>query len=139
MRSDPFTAPLMAPDSPMHSWYGPHRQIVAGAKSVEDFYSTTLIVSSSVFEDQTIVDGVKLLVPNSASSYTRADTGPLRQVAEVFEERVRRYFGMVKEEDCFLWKIAYLPKLEDWVSKSGKVVLIGDAAHAMVPHLGMVR
>jgi hypothetical protein len=47
-------------------------------------------------------------------------------------------FELVKPEDCFLWKIAYLPPLETWVSRSGKVVLLGDAAHAMVPHLGMV-
>jgi hypothetical protein len=46
---------------------------------------------------------------------------------------------MAKEEDFFEWKIAYLPKLERWVSKSGRMAVLGDAAYAMVPHLGMVR
>ncbi|KAI5818278.1 hypothetical protein BZA77DRAFT_307884 [Pyronema omphalodes] len=40
-----------------------------------------------------------------------------------------------KVKACLKWKLADLPVLSRWVSKSGKVVLIGDAAHAMVPYL----
>ncbi|KAK2749286.1 hypothetical protein FQN55_003611 [Onygenales sp. PD_40] len=36
---------------------------------------------------------------------------------------------------CLKWKLADLPPLPNWVSAGGKVVLIGDAAHAMVPYL----
>lgn len=36
------------------------------------------------------------------------------------------------------WRIIELPHLESWTSKSGKVVLLGDAAHAMGPHVGQV-
>lgn len=43
-----------------------------------------------------------------------------------------------KVSDCLKWKLADLPPLPKWVSKSGKVVLIGDAAHAMVPYLAQV-
>lgn len=44
---------------------------------------------------------------------------------------------MVKEEECNLWKIGHLPTLSTWTSPGGRVTLVGDAAHAMVPHLGM--
>jgi len=38
-------------------------------------------------------------------------------------------------EECRKWKLAYLPPLEKWVSDSGRVVLIGDAAHGMLPYM----
>lgn len=40
-----------------------------------------------------------------------------------------------KIEGCLKWKLADLPALSTWVSDTGKAVLIGDAAHAMVPYL----
>lgn len=43
-----------------------------------------------------------------------------------------------KVEYCLKWTLADLPVLPRWVSKSGRVVLIGDAAHAMVPYLAQV-
>ena len=136
MRSDPLTAELMT-NAPIHSWYGPGRQIIAGAKNDGDFYSSTLIVYPTPEDD--IPDAVDILVPNSGSSNRKGDLGSMRKSVEMFEPRVRRFIGMVKEQDCFLWKIAYLPKLETWVSSGGRITVLGDAAHAMVPHLGMVR
>ncbi|TVY34290.1 FAD-dependent monooxygenase [Lachnellula subtilissima] len=34
---------------------------------------------------------------------------------------------------CLKWKLAYVPPLERWASDNGRVVIIGDAAHAMLP------
>lgn len=50
-----------------------------------------------------------------------------------FDPVVRRVLSKV--ESCLNWKVADLPSLPSWVSDSGKVVLIGDAAHAMTPFL----
>jgi salicylate hydroxylase len=44
-----------------------------------------------------------------------------------------------KVDYCLKWTLADLPVLARWVSASGRVVLIGDAAHAMVPYLAQVR
>lgn len=63
----------------------------------------------------------------------------MRQRVSMFEPRVRKFVELVEPDDCFIWKIAYLPPLPTWVGASGKVVVLGDAAHAMVPHLGAVR
>lgn len=40
-----------------------------------------------------------------------------------------------KAQDCKSWALAELPRLSRWTSKSGKVVLIGDAAHGMLQFL----
>lgn len=50
-----------------------------------------------------------------------------------FDPVVRRVLSKV--ESCLNWKVADLPSLPSWISDSGKVVLIGDAAHAMTPFL----
>lgn len=38
-------------------------------------------------------------------------------------------------KDVKIWRLAEVPRLPRWTSKSGKVVLMGDAAHAMVQFL----
>ncbi|KAM3507786.1 hypothetical protein MY10362_001588 [Beauveria mimosiformis] len=34
---------------------------------------------------------------------------------------------------CFKWQFSDLPELDTWTSRNGRVVLLGDAAHAMLP------
>lgn len=36
-------------------------------------------------------------------------------------------------DHCLVWKLVELPALPSWVSKNGNVVVMGDAAHAMLP------
>jgi salicylate hydroxylase len=35
---------------------------------------------------------------------------------------------------CTEWLIAIVAEISKWIGESGRVILIGDAAHAMVPH-----
>ncbi|PVH69102.1 FAD/NAD(P)-binding domain-containing protein [Cadophora sp. DSE1049] len=114
-------------------WYAPTRQMISGSDTSSSFYRMTLIFYPSTSSPLSSSD---ILAANSASSYRLGSTTSLRQLVSDFEPRVRKLAELVKPEDCFLWKIAHLPKLKSWVSGSGKVVLLGDAAHAMVPHLG---
>ncbi|KAH6867518.1 hypothetical protein B0T10DRAFT_419749 [Thelonectria olida] len=53
----------------------------------------------------------------------------MRECYKNFDPIIRKVVGKVTS--CLNWKIADLPNLPTWVSKSGKVVLLGDAAHAM--------
>ena len=39
---------------------------------------------------------------------------------------------------CDRWKIAQMPNLPRWTSKSGRAILLGDAAHAMQPNAAQV-
>ncbi|KAH7356429.1 salicylate hydroxylase [Rhexocercosporidium sp. MPI-PUGE-AT-0058] len=130
MRGDPVTAPLME-EGAIHSWYGPSRQMICGPDSSSSVYRMTLI-----FYPNSTLSSDDILAANSSSSYRLGSIDSLRECVKDFEPRVRKFASLVKPEDCFLWKIAHLPKLESWISKSGKVAILGDAAHAMVPHLG---
>jgi salicylate hydroxylase len=64
------------------------------------------------------------------------DLNDMKQQYSKFDPIVQRVLQEVKS--CLKWKLADLPPLSNWVSESGKVVLIGDAAHAMVPYLAQV-
>ncbi|KAH8800259.1 hypothetical protein F5884DRAFT_862973 [Xylogone sp. PMI_703] len=134
MESSHVTAPLMK-NNQLQSWYGPGCNMIAGSSNSGEHYAVTLTVYPTDNDD--ISDSLDVLANNSSSSYRRGDIHAMRESVEMFELRVRRLMEMVEPEDCFLWKLAYLPKLDSWVSPSGKVAVLGDAAHAMVPHLGM--
>lgn len=70
------------------------------------------------------------------------DLGDLEKVKAKyasFEPRVRKMLDLAKPEDCYIWRLSEMPPLKRWVSKSGKVVITGDAVHAMLPYTGMVR
>lgn len=40
------------------------------------------------------------------------------------------------KESIYLWPFLRMPKLEKWYSKNGKVLILGDAAHAIPPSSG---
>ena len=50
-----------------------------------------------------------------------------------FHESITSDLQYAKDEDCFIWRLSDLPILPSCRSESGKVVLIGDAAHAILP------
>lgn len=52
---------------------------------------------------------------------------------EVWSPVVRRILHHMK--DVGKWRLAEVPRLPRWTSKSGKVVMVGDCAHAMVQFL----
>lgn len=41
-------------------------------------------------------------------------------------------------ENCRRWRLAEVPNLPTWATPDGKIVLLGDAAHAMGPYAGQV-
>jgi salicylate hydroxylase len=54
---------------------------------------------------------------------------------EGFEDRVQKVIHLMPEKPS-KWLINDRKPLDQWVYASGKVVLMGDAAHAMTPHQG---
>ena len=70
--------------------------------------------------------------------YTLGDLEKVKVKYAHFESDVRKLLGLAKPEDCYIWRFSELPPLNKWVSELGNVVIIGDAAHAMLPYAGMV-
>lgn len=130
MREEPLTASLMAQPDP-HGWLAPGRHAVASAARHGEFYGFVLILDEEYDRHPPILE-------NARDWQTRGDIKELRAIYQDHEPRLRKILDMVKEDDCRLWRISMLPDLKTWVSQSGKVVLLGDAAHAMHPYLAQV-
>ncbi|ETS83222.1 hypothetical protein PFICI_05098 [Pestalotiopsis fici W106-1] len=54
---------------------------------------------------------------------------------EGFEERVQKVIHLMPEKPS-KWLINDRKPLDQWIYSNGKVILMGDAAHAMTPHQG---
>lgn len=60
----------------------------------------------------------------------------LRQGAEDFPEVVQNAVSNIPLDKVNLWPFYVVPKLKDWTSKHSRVVILGDAAHAIPPTAG---
>ncbi|KAI7977642.1 hypothetical protein EIK77_010233 [Talaromyces pinophilus] len=60
----------------------------------------------------------------------------LRRGAEDFPQVVSNAVSNIPKNKINLWPFYMVPKLDTWVSKGGKVVVLGDAAHAIPPTAG---
>lgn len=117
MLNDPATAELMA-GKHRQVWLGPARTVVAYPIAGGKYYN--------------------MIMEHPGHSTPGVWTQPgdvmmLRQTYEDFEPLVRKLLGLVDE--CSDWALARVPELPTWVGDSGRLVLIGDAAHATTPQL----
>jgi hypothetical protein len=65
-----------------------------------------------------------------------------KQNIRLFKERFRDFAPAIQKilsyvEEAEVWKITDTTP-PSWVSKSGRIILIGDAAHAILPYVGQV-
>jgi len=117
MLSDPMIAHLMS-DVNSNCWIGYRRHIMAYPIRNGEMYN---IVMSH---------------PGQASVgkwNEPGDVNEMRDHYKNFDPVIRQLLTHVKT--VLKWVLADLPMLPRWVSDSGRVVLIGDAAHAMLPYL----
>ena len=60
----------------------------------------------------------------------------MRKDYERWPETVKSALDSVPKESMFDWPFYTMPKLRSWVSAEGRVVILGDAAHAVPPAAG---
>ena len=73
--------------------------------------------------------------PATAGDWTReGDMNEVRYLYRHYPDPVTKILRQV--EHCEKWRIIDSVEGANWVSESGKVLLIGDAIHGMPPHLG---
>jgi salicylate hydroxylase len=130
MRADPLTAPLMEAGI-LRSWWGPGRHLIALPLRREDLYDM-IAVFDEAYEG-------KPETPLHTNWNTKGDVDHLRKAFADYDPRLRRALDYVPADECKLWNILSLPDLPTWVSPSGNVVILGDAAHAMRPYLAQVN
>ncbi len=70
--------------------------------------------------------------------HKHADLNVVKEKFAGFDPRLQKILSMADWNNCYIWRLVDLPPLERWVSESGRVVLVGDAAHAVLPYSGAV-
>ncbi|KAH0844730.1 hypothetical protein AYO21_01950 [Fonsecaea monophora] len=118
MLKNPLTAALLENDS-LQVWAGEFKHLIGYPFANGRFYNLVLTVPD---------DGEAPL-----GRYNEpGDVSEMQQVFKDFNDTVQAVLNAV--DDCAKWVLAELPPLPSWSSPNGRVVLVGDACHAMVPH-----
>ncbi|KAJ5094746.1 hypothetical protein N7456_010607 [Penicillium angulare] len=120
MLSNTTTAPFMAsPEAKL--WVGPDVFVLGYTVASKELYNLVVGVPRAS-------EGV----PVGAWNHPANIETMCGLVSEWCEE-VRELASLV-QEDCVSWTLGEVPPLPSYVSESGKVALVGDAAHALLPH-----
>jgi salicylate hydroxylase len=118
MMRDEETAKQMA-STDTQAWFGPGRFIVGYPISNNKLFNLAMVAPRT---DDTPV----------TSWNQPCDVAEVRATFSDFSPLVRKLTSLV--DKCAKWTIAEITELNTWSSRSGRTVLLGDAAHAMSPH-----
>jgi salicylate hydroxylase len=134
MLSSPLTSPLIK-ERGIQSWWGPNTHFICGRKQNGASYDASFFIHPT---KENPLPAYHASASNSqeADNSRKGDITQILQNVDAYEPRVKEFVKLIKPENCMLWKVAQLPDLSSWVSSTGRIVVLGDAAHAMSPHLG---
>ena len=144
---------LGRPDPPKTSGYVAYRLLIEGSKilespetSLHDLVNDPGVNVWQGPESHAVsymLDGMLNLVlfkPSARSTSGAPSPKPelvggeeLRSQFVEWEPRIQALLGLVV--DCIKWEILETEELKEWVHPDGHFVLMGDAAHAMLPFL----
>lgn len=117
------TAQLMSSHN-AQLFMGPQRALLAYPIARGELYNIAITVLNNMTDTETDRVG-KWNDPVPSSE--------LKTIFHDFCPQVQVLLDLV--EHCTKWTIAEVPSLRSWSSAAGRAALLGDAAHAMSPHL----
>lgn len=122
IKADPRCAYMVESGSGAHFTFGPGRLSIIGSGGLGGLpavgYSAVMNYGSH----------------REGSLYEPCEPAEVQAAFADFGEPDRAALSHVSQ--CFRWRVALAPALASWRSVSGKTLLLGDAAHAMYPHMG---
>jgi salicylate hydroxylase len=121
MQDDPDLAVLAAENQ--NFWMGPGGAFAGGA--VRD-----LGVYNGVFTTEAKLG-------TQGEWFVKGDLGRIAEKYKDWDPRLLKFLKLANPDDCYVWNITDLPPLPRWSKE--RTVLIGDAVHATLPFMGLVR
>ncbi|GIJ82700.1 hypothetical protein Asppvi_001211 [Aspergillus pseudoviridinutans] len=119
MENDPELKQLI--DEPQATrWIGPYRHIIAYPVRNHQLYNIVLL-----HPDRTDVE---------ESWTTRGSKQMMVDDYRGWDRRVTKLIDLVKDDEVLEWKLCQHPPLKTWIK--GRVALLGDACHPMLPYVG---
>ncbi|KAF4417528.1 FAD/NAD(P)-binding domain-containing protein [Fusarium austroafricanum] len=123
MLSNSTTASLMNSHE-SYSWVGPHTVVMAYKVAAGDLFNVVISTHR----------------PNPGAppeSWTYpGDVETMRQLVSGWCPEVQALTSLIEDGECKLWTFGEISGLPAYSSPSGRFVVIGDAAHAVIPHAG---
>ncbi|ETN46594.1 uncharacterized protein HMPREF1541_00780 [Cyphellophora europaea CBS 101466] len=119
MLSHPLVAEVMLNPNRM-AWAGHKKHIIGYPIAHGELYNLVIIIPD---------------VHQSAPLNQYNQPGSVEEMLDEIQEWHPAVRTMLRQADsCAKWTLADLPPLPTWHSDSGRIVLLGDAAHATTPH-----
>ena len=115
---------------PFQFWLGPERSIIGWTMTRRNKYHLQ-------FNDHAYGDGIEYNEEGSRANELISTIGDM----DAYRKRWHDFEPAIKElldetSAGIRWKIAELPDLPTWSSPRGRIILLGDAAHALPPYAG---
>lgn len=112
-------------DPAMHLWLGQNHFGLSSVSPAKNVYDIQLIFFN--YTDNDDPNPTQLLEPLTEAKYVNEQISCWNPVARSLFKKANKHLK---------WRVVEAPRLDTAISRSGKVVLIGDAYHGMVPHAG---
>ena len=122
MMKDEETAVLMEPNTSSNVWFGPGLVVLCYVVRGGELFNVVISV----------------LRPNTDGPVTRwnqsANIQDIKRLLKGWCPVVQKMGDLV--EEAAVWTLAEVPTVKRYVSDNGRFAVVGDAAHAILPHLG---
>ena len=103
----------------VHAWFGPESHAVCYQLSKGDLFNVVITLPEA--------EGAAMIGPR------QADVEALRSACRSWDSRICKLLQLA--DSALKWTLLKTEALESWTNPAGKLIILGDAAHATLPYL----